>query len=73
MFQFKYTVVKIIEHFFIQMKMLGERQKEERKNFRKQMEDDLGAQREQMDNMMEANMQQAQEERERFMQENQQL
>ncbi|PFX16733.1 hypothetical protein AWC38_SpisGene18973 [Stylophora pistillata] len=56
-----------------EMKILSERQKEERENFREQMDNDLRAQREQMDNMMEANMQQAQKEREQFMQENQEL
>ncbi|PFX16734.1 Guanylate-binding protein 6 [Stylophora pistillata] len=56
-----------------EMEILSERQKEDRENFREQMDNDLRAHREQMDNMKEANMQQAQKEREQFMQENQEL
>ena len=54
------------------MEMLSERQNEERKKFREQMDNDLRVQRDQMNNMMDANMQQAQREREQFLQENQQ-
>lgn len=56
-----------------EMEMLSERQNEERKKFREQMDNDLRVQRDQMNNMMDANMQQAQREREQFLQENQQL
>ena len=55
------------------MEMLSERQNEERKKFREQMDNDLRVQRDQMNNMMDANMQQAQREREQFLRENQQL
>lgn len=56
-----------------EMEMLSERQNEERKKFREQMDNDLRVQIDQMKNMMDANMQQAQREREQFLQENQQL
>lgn len=55
------------------MEMLSERQNEERKKFREQMDNDLRVQIDQMKNMMDANMQQAQREREQFLRENQQL
>ena len=50
------------------MEMLSERQNEERRKLREQMDNDLRVQREQMNKMIVANMQQAQREREQFMQ-----
>ena len=55
------------------MEMLSERQNEERKKFREQMDNYLRVQKDQVNNMMDANMKQAQREREQFLQENQQI
>lgn len=55
------------------MKMLGQKQHEERKKFSEQIKNELQAQKEQMNNMMEANMERARNERQDFMQENQHL
>ena len=49
------------------------KQSEERQKFREQMDSELRAQQEQLNNMMDANMKKAQQERERYMQEKQEL
>ena len=55
------------------MERLSKKQSEERQKFREQIDSELRAQQEQMNNMMEANMEEAQHERVRFLQENQEL
>ena len=53
--------------------MLGRKQNEERQKFREQMDNELSAQRKQMNNMMEANMKSAKQDRELLVQQNQDL
>lgn len=55
------------------MEMLGRKQNEERQRFREQMDNELSAQRKQMNNMMEANMKKAKQDRELLVQQNQDL